>query len=68
MTESIKNLINDKGDQLFANLMDCVFELCEELKQYSLEDLSEAEVSLLDAMNEYVDYELEQQENENEES
>lgn len=70
MSENVNELNEDKGYQVFSNLMDAVFELAEELRD-RLDDnkyVSEAEIDLLYAMDRYVDYELEQQENENEES
>jgi hypothetical protein len=63
MSDKVHELNEDKGYQVFSNLMDAVFELCEELNYRS--DLTNAEAELLDAMDEYVQYELEQEENEN---
>lgn len=65
MSKNVNELNEDKGYQAFSNLMDAMFELCEELN--GKVDLTNAEADLLNAMDEYVQYELEQEENENEE-
>jgi len=58
MSEAIQeNLNDDKGYQVFSNLMDVIFELADELydKVDNEEGLTEIEFKFLDAFDEYIE-------------
>ena len=58
ISETIKeNLQEDKGYQVFSNLMDIVFEIADELydKVDNDEGLTDVEFKFLDVFDEYID-------------
>ena len=70
MTDNVKDLNEDKGYQVFSDLMDAVFELGDELHDRIKEDeeLTDVEIGFLDALDDYVDdwqEEMDEEEKEN---
>ena len=66
MSEAIQeNLNDDKGYQVFSNLMDVIFELADELydKVDNEEGLTEIEFKFLDAFDEYIENMTDDEEN-----